>query len=274
MPTFNLLPFSAPLATLGALLAGTPPRPTAVLAADIDLTPKQGLTIGGVLVPWGTAAHLHPSQAFAKSRGKCAFRVGYDVVNGGADSTPAFDNTLSLGAAVVDTKSALHLAGQQSATFGAQAWLAPGTIDLILRLDAGQAVAETNELNNTVRVRVTLDGQCMGPAGASAGPGGAGGRPGPKDVEAVSRDAADATYGVPDTKSGVGGIIINDCQATMVRRLGGAAAGIIAQCDGSVMTLRGQVPTPEAKAAAEQAARSVPGVTRVNNLLTLDHERL
>lgn len=305
MPTPLHLSQPMTLALIVAGLAAAPARPnqTAGRPLDADIAPYHGLTIGGTFAPWGTEVHIQPARAFGMERGKCAFRIGYDMVNTGHDTTSAFANTLTAGAAVVDTKNGLHLSAGQSVLLGAQAWLAPGTVDLIVHLDAGNAVPETNEQNNTARVRVTLDGKCLGaqqglapsapgeetahapflPPGSPNAVDQTNEKPtpqraaqGPEDPGAL-RGAAEfgrpaprsQGSGGPDTRLAPSSIIINDCQGALVQRLGAAATAIIAKCDGSVMTLTGQVPTLEAKTAAERAARSVPGVTMVKNLLVV-----
>jgi hypothetical protein len=82
--------------------------------------------------------------------------------------------------------------------------------------------------------------------------------------------AAQHGYGVPDTRQQSGAIIINDRKA-LTQRLGAAAAAAInVRVEDGVTTLTGKVSTPEARAAAEQAVRAVPGVTDVQNNLVVE----
>ena len=76
--------------------------------------------------------------------------------------------------------------------------------------------------------------------------------------------------GGPDTRQGSAAIIINGRQA-LTQRLGAAAASAITVqfLDGATI-LTGKVATPEARAAAEQAVRAVPGVTDLQNKLVVE----
>jgi hypothetical protein len=131
-------------------------------ALGSDVTSKKGITIGNTFATWGTPVTIPDGQAYNMERGKCAFRISYDMVNQGPVATLlVFKNTLTAGPAIVSTDDSLLLNGLQAKQVNTHAWLSPGTYDLILRLDAGNTVPETNELNNVMRVRVTLDGRRM-----------------------------------------------------------------------------------------------------------------
>lgn len=77
-------------------------------------------------------------------------------------------------------------------------------------------------------------------------------------------------YGGPDTRQESGAIVINGRKA-LTQRLGATAASAITVqvLDGATI-LTGKVATPEARAAAEQAVRAVPGVTDLQNKLVVE----
>jgi hypothetical protein len=261
---------------------------TGVAAADV--TSKHGITIGQTFAPWGTLVTVPVSQASKMERGKCAFRLSYDMINQSQVAAVLFKNTLSAGPSIVSTNDSLVLHGLQGKQVNTLAWLSPGTYDLILRLDAGNSVPESNENNNVMRVRLTLDGKCQGQLGAQIPtvPGDekahvpflppgtpntadqTNEKPAPRFAppQPQTPHAAEFGHGGPDTKSANGAFIIYGRRA-LVQRLGAAASAIIINDDRGVLTLTGKVPTPQAKAAAEQAVRSVPGVTDVHNDLVV-----
>jgi hypothetical protein len=84
-----------------------------------------------------------------------------------------------------------------------------------------------------------------------------------------------------DPKAGAKGIIVQggrspssaalDGQVTsaVARRLGAAGSGVRASAAGGVVTLSGQVRSPADRTAAEQAARSVAGVSSIQNNVTI-----
>jgi hypothetical protein len=258
--------------------------------AAADVTYQKGITIGQTFAPWGAAVTVPETQAYGIERGKCGFRIRYDMVNQGSAATPLlFKNTLAADASVVSTEDSLSLNPLQAKEVPTLAWLSPGTYNLILRLDAGNAVPELNENNNVVRVVLTLNG-CQARLGTTIPK-----VPGDEKAHAPflppgTPNTADQTnekpvpqvlpgragYGGPDTKVGQpalidvdGSGIIQSGRRALVQQMGPLGYTIIVQFDGGVMTLSGKVPSLQAKADAEQAVRAVPGVTDVQNRLIL-----
>lgn len=137
-------------------------------AISVDVTSTKGITLGGAIggaggkfVPWGGSVVLDEKDALVRANGRCAFNVNYDMQNNGDSATAAFKNVLQWRDAVVAINSGLVLAAGQSRQISTQPYLAPGTSILSLRLDADNALAESNELNNTVAMTVTLNGTCQ-----------------------------------------------------------------------------------------------------------------
>jgi hypothetical protein len=201
-----------------------------------------------------------------------------------------FKNTLSAGPAIVSTNDSLLLNGLQTKQVNTHAWLPPGTYDLILRLDAGNSVLETDELNNATRVRLTLDGKCQGQLGAhiptipgdekAHAPFVPPGTPNTADQTnekpAPHAHAAEFGYDGPDTKLGNPAMIdvdgsgmIERGRRALAQQMGPLGYTIVVQFDAGVMTLSGKVPSLQAKADAEQAVRSVPGLLDVENKLVV-----
>ena len=138
-----------------------------VMAVHTDVTATKGVTFGGAIggaggkfVPWGGSIVLDESDAFIKSNGKCAFNVNYDMQNNGDITTAPFKNYLTAKDAVVAINSALVLNAGQSKQVSTQPYLPTGTFGFALKLDAENALAESNETNNIVGVKVTLNGSC------------------------------------------------------------------------------------------------------------------
>jgi hypothetical protein len=137
------------------------------IIAGTDVTYRNGITIGQTFAPWSTKVTVPEDQAYSIERGKCAFRIRYGMGNLGSAPTPViFKNTLATDAAVVSTNDSLLLNGLEAKEVATHAWLSPGTYNLILRLDAGNTVSESNEGNNVVRVILTLRG-CKGQLGTN-----------------------------------------------------------------------------------------------------------
>ncbi|MET3130873.1 hypothetical protein AAKU55_001131 [Oxalobacteraceae bacterium GrIS 1.11] len=136
-------------------------------AINTDVTSKGGVTIGGAIggaggkfVPWGGSVVLKDSDAVLQSAGHCAFNVNYDMENLGNGTTAPFKNYLLAKGATVAINSGLTLDGGQTKKISTQAYLSVGTYDFQLKLDAENNLSESNENNNLVGIRVTLNGAC------------------------------------------------------------------------------------------------------------------
>lgn len=133
-----------------------------------DLVSKNGITIGGGIgavggkySSWGGTIILHTEDTFLHSGGKCAVNISYDMENvGTAAAGPAFANRMYSGSTLISQQSALSLDKGASKQVIAQAYMLPGANVLKMVLDDGNAVAESNEVNNTVLVNVILDSNC------------------------------------------------------------------------------------------------------------------
>ncbi len=137
-------------------------------AMHVDVTSTKGITLGGAIggaggkfVPWGGSVVLDERDALVRASGRCAFNVNYDMQNDGDTATAPFKNVLQVHDTPVAINSALTLGAGQSKQISTQPYFTPGTFVLALKLDADNALAESNELNNMVSVTVTLNGKCQ-----------------------------------------------------------------------------------------------------------------
>jgi len=170
--TFTLL-----LATGAAVLAQQPGRPPIPLPGQRrpDITnEKRGIIIGGAVggaggkfVAWGTHADLSDVDPLPGTsvNGRCAFNVTYEEVNiGTAPTSPAYTNKLKvIGPADVAINTARHLNAGESQMVTTQPYLTEGDNALMLYLDDGNVVAESNEGNNFFSIKYTL--KCKGQGG-------------------------------------------------------------------------------------------------------------
>jgi len=147
------------------------PRPDGASAPDgrlPDLTSQKGITIGGgfggaggKISPWGGTIALTRADAFLQAGGNCAFNISYDLTNRGPVATSrAFSNSLRAGDEVVSQQTGLTLNAGETRQISAQAYLAPGTRSLTLRIDKDNLVTETDETNNAFTVDISLDETC------------------------------------------------------------------------------------------------------------------
>jgi len=174
---------------------------------------KKGIIIGGavggaggVFVPWGTSVDLSGvdplpgtyvagSPAAVALPGRCAFNVTYDESNIGTGATsPLYTNRLKIiGPTEVAVNSGRHLNAAETKTVTTQPYLTEGSNALMLYLDDGNAVAESNEGNNFFSIKYTL--KCKATPGNPNNPNGnPTGGPNPNKL--------------PDITSAKGGIII------------------------------------------------------------------
>jgi CARDB len=193
-------------------LPGNPNVPPGQGKSDITNL-KKGIIIGGAVggagglfVPWGTTADLSGvdplpgtyvagGPATVALPGRCAFNVTYDESNIGSGATsPLYTNKLKLiGPADVAVNSSRHLNAGETKTVTTQPYLKEGSNALMLYLDDGNAVAESNEGNNFFSIKYTL--KCKATPGNPNNPNGnPTGGPNPNKL--------------PDVTSAKGGIII------------------------------------------------------------------
>jgi hypothetical protein len=154
-------------AVLSAFLCFVAANTSAATVSQADITSKNGITIGGAIggaggkfVPWGGSVTLTEADAFIKSNGHCAFNVAYDMVNTGSAPTAVFKNWLVAKGTTVAINSNLSLGASSSKLIYTQPYLPQGTYELALRLDAENSVAESNEINNILAVKVNFEGAC------------------------------------------------------------------------------------------------------------------
>lgn len=165
-----MLPNKFVLAGVTASLAAT--LSTGIALADPvagpDVTSKKGITVGGAIggaggkfAPWGGSIQLTEADAFLQSNGHCAFNVSYDIANSGTAATPnPFKNWLLAKGATVAINSALSLNAGETKQINTQPYLPQGTYELQLKMDAEGSVAESNETNNLMAVKINFDGKC------------------------------------------------------------------------------------------------------------------
>lgn len=154
---------------------GNPTVPPGQGKADITNL-KKGIIIGGAVggagglfVPWGTTADLSGvdplpgtyvagGPATVAQPGRCAFNVTYDESNIGAGPTsPLYTNKLKLiGPTDVATNMGRHLNAGETKTVTTQPYLTEGSNALMLYLDDGNAVGESNEGNNFFSIKYRL----------------------------------------------------------------------------------------------------------------------
>src|SRR5262252_1152922 len=158
----------------------TRPTPPARNLPDItDL--KSGIIIGGAVggaggkfVPWGTTTDLSDVTPLAVAgtvapQGKCAFNITYHESNiGTAPTSPLYTNKLKvIGPTDVAVNSGRHLNAGENKEVDTQAYLPEGSNALMLYLDDGNVVAESNEGNNFFSIKYSL--QCNGKPGTPGG---------------------------------------------------------------------------------------------------------
>jgi len=152
-------------------LPQTRPTPPARNLPDITDS-KTGIIIGGAVggaggkfVSWGTTVDLSDLTPLAGTTiagtvapGKCAFNITYHESNIGTGPTsPLYTNKLKvIGPTVVAVNNSRHLNAGEDKEVDTQAYLPEGSNALMLYLDDGNAVAESNEGNNFFSIKYTL----------------------------------------------------------------------------------------------------------------------
>lgn len=140
---------------------------------------KRGIIIGGAVggaggkfVAWGTHADLSDVDPLPGTtvNGKCAFNVTYEEINiGAAPTSPLYTNKLKIiGPADVAINTSRHLNVGESQSVTTQPYLTEGDNALMLYLDDGNVVAESNEGNNFFSIKYTL--KCKGGQGGNGKP--------------------------------------------------------------------------------------------------------
>ncbi len=162
------------LALVAQQPSGKQPIPLPGLRRPDITNEKRGIIIGGAVggaggkfVPWGTHADLSDVDPLPGTtvNGKCAFNVTYEEVNiGAAPTSPLYTNKLKIiGPADVAINTSRHLNAGESQLVTTQPYLTEGDNALMLYLDDGNVVAESNEGNNFFSIKYTL--KCKGQGG-------------------------------------------------------------------------------------------------------------
>jgi hypothetical protein len=139
-----------------------------------DLTAGPSITVGGHTTTWSGNLTLTDADALPAFRPYCAFDLAYvlrnvGLGNAGPPNTPAFRNEINLdvmpgGVFIVSTQSLLSLAASTNQTMKTQVELPSGSHTLILHIDQGNAVVESDEFNNLFAVTYQLTGNCKNPS--------------------------------------------------------------------------------------------------------------
>jgi hypothetical protein len=150
-----------------------------------DITNRKGGIIiggavggaGGKFVPWGTAADLSDVDPLpgtiiggtVSPQGRCAFNITYDESNiGTAATSPLYTNRLKvIGPTDVANNTGRHLNAGETKQVDTQAYLPEGSNALMLYLDDGNVVAESNEGNNFFSIKYTLKCKAGNPNGGN-----------------------------------------------------------------------------------------------------------
>ncbi len=202
-------------------------------------------------------------------------------------------------------QSPLSLQPSETRTVHATVSLEPGTSAIEVAGDASHQVSEVNEQNNRGVIYVIMTGDCgkasiptlpadekahvrFLPPGtpntfdqtdAKPAPGhSAPGIHNPGAVKAIDTTdcgpapASQIQQG-PESKEGAGGFVMYGAQQALLKRLGRAGCAIRVGFANGVVTLTGQVPTPQSRRDAESALKTVPGVSKIEDRLTVEPSR-
>jgi hypothetical protein len=177
-----ITPAGVPCPTPHPNATPTPCAPTAATAIPCpppgrrlpDLTSGKEIIVGGSVgggalpsgvvghhVAWGTVVALTDADAFLISNGRCAFNISYVLANiGPVNAAGPFKDVIRSDASTVSIQSALSQAALTHRSINTQAYLDRGIHTLSLMIDDGNAVVESNELNNYFTIKYRLGGKC------------------------------------------------------------------------------------------------------------------
>lgn len=134
----------------------TPTKPGRVKQADI--TSKRGIKVGNKFAPWGGTLKLEKSDVFLESNGNYAFNISYDVVNTGSVNAGPFANRFrSDMGALITQQTAVSVNASSTEQINTQGYLPQGEHQYKMALDDDNAVAESNEGNNTFTVTIIFN---------------------------------------------------------------------------------------------------------------------
>ncbi|MEW6130188.1 MAG: CARDB domain-containing protein [Acidobacteriota bacterium] len=137
------------------------PQPVAKL--DLAVA-KELIKIGGQVggagaksaISGGTIT-LTGADSFLQSGGKCAFNITYTVVNYGTVASTQFINRIRCDNEVVSIQSDVSVPAGATRQINTQAYLPPGVHVLTLSLDDEHTIAEANELNNVIKIKIIVN---------------------------------------------------------------------------------------------------------------------
>ena len=244
--------------------------------ADIDagkiwiqgylVVPDQPILAGGGLVA------VPASQAIADLNGRCLYELSYELRNTGGTATRPFGVAIKMiGPGSVQPQGKFALAPGGSQLVKTRGWFVPGDQQVVITVDPSDAVPEQESTfsnwdgsrandNNDYGFSVHVLGQCHGKEMQLKLP--------VQGVQPTTPLNARTTpqAGCQDGKQSEAAIIINYRRA-LEQRLGAAASGIWARVCGGTLTIGGRVATPTLRTQAEDVARSIGGISQVNNLV-------
>lgn len=128
-----------------------------------DIASLAGIEIGGVRGQWGGFIRVSAADAAYVDNGKCVFHYGLGLYNGGGVPAEKFDYRLNAGGW---SHTAEHpgIGAGGSVKAEGKITLAPGRHKVVIKLDSGGSVTESDEVNNVpFALRVDVDGECNSP---------------------------------------------------------------------------------------------------------------
>ncbi|HZX25476.1 MAG TPA: CARDB domain-containing protein [Telluria sp.] len=121
---------------------------------------RLGTGARAVSVPWGGSVRVNDTLADSVADGKCTFDLTYDVSDTADSAEGAFKNHVLVNGVIAAVNSSPVLLAGQPHPVRTQVALVPGMNELEVQLDAGRAIAESNEANNDMSVKVAVTGAC------------------------------------------------------------------------------------------------------------------